>query len=159
MPNTWHAYIGDVHTNICHMKSLTSTIQHAAPYTHLKYITDQIQLPHSEYGSCSQHPVWAYHPNILHIYAKTQPTITSISHVIAKYVEDTNIPSKLGIYGQYYHTYIRDVGNIYIMYDITGTNYSTTSTVHIFDILLNKYGCHIPNTTNFAFLKKLITVP
>ena len=36
-------------------------------------------------------------PPFLHVYAKTQPTATSTSPVIAKYVQETNMPMKLDI--------------------------------------------------------------
>ena len=38
------------------------------------------------------------HPILLHTHAKTQPTAISTSPVIAKYVLETTMPAKLGIY-------------------------------------------------------------
>ena len=40
-------------------------------------------------------------PIVLHIYAITQPTATSTSHVTAKYALDTNTPTKLDVYAIY----------------------------------------------------------
>ena len=38
----------------------------------------------------------------LHVYAKTQPAAIYTSHGIARYVLETNIPIKLGIYAKYW---------------------------------------------------------
>ena len=39
-------------------------------------------------------------PTFLHRCATTQPTATHTFHVIAKYVLETNMPTKLGIYAK-----------------------------------------------------------
>ena len=41
-------------------------------------------------------------PMFLHIYTITQLTATSTSSVIAKYVPETNMSTKLGIYAKYF---------------------------------------------------------
>ena len=51
---------------------------------------------------------------VLHIYAKTESTATSTSHVSAKYVPETNMPIKLGIY------------DIYVLYTVVHTHTRTT---------------------------------
>ena len=53
---------------------------------YLTYNTEYIWLLHSKYRSHGQHAVWAYRPNILHIYTKTKPTATSTLKNFAKYV-------------------------------------------------------------------------
>ena len=56
---------------------------------------------HIAYVSHNQPNEWAYRPNILHIHSKTQLIAIHSCHVIAKYVLETNIPSKSGIYAKY----------------------------------------------------------
>ena len=51
---------------------------------------------------------WGYRPNIFHICAKTQPTTIHTSHIIAKYVLETNMPTRLGIYA-IYAKYLKDL--------------------------------------------------
>ena len=45
--------------------------------------------------------VYIYTPTGLHICAITQPTAIHTSHVIAKYVPETNMPTKLDIFAIY----------------------------------------------------------
>ena len=73
-------------------------------------------------------------PKLLHKYAKTQQTETSFSHVIAKYVPDRNLPTRLGENDKYVMSIYRGCMHIYAKYEVTGTNYSVRSTVHILDI-------------------------
>ena len=40
-------------------------------------------------------------PTFLHTCHKTQPTAINTTHVIVKYVPETNMPNKLGIYDIY----------------------------------------------------------
>ena len=52
----------------------------------------------------------------LHICAKTQPTAINTSHVIAKYVLVTGIPTKLGIYNIYAKYFINLYGKCIHIY-------------------------------------------
>ena len=56
----------------------------------------------------SQNAICTYKPNIF-VYAKTQPTATSASYNIPKYVPQTNMPIKWNIYA----TYIKYLTGIY----------------------------------------------
>ena len=91
------------HANIYmpHMRSLVSNMQLGVMYIYLANITEQIWLPHSKYSSHSQHAMWTYRPNILHLHVKIQPTATFISQVIAKYLPETYMHHKLDIYAIY----------------------------------------------------------
>ena len=42
--------------------------------------------------------------------------------------------------------------HIYVAYEVTGINHGIRSTVHIFDILLNKYSYNITNTVHTAYM-------
>ena len=54
-------------------------------------------------------------PVFLHIYVKTQPTVTSTSPVIAICVPETNMPIILGIYVNFLHENVEDM-NIYVQH-------------------------------------------
>ena len=45
----------------------------------------------------------------LHTYSQTQPNATFTSHTITKYVPETNMPTKLGIYAKYFTCILWDV--------------------------------------------------
>ena len=64
-----------------------------------------------------------------------QLTAIHTSHVIATYVLETNIPTKLGIYAIYakYLTYMEDV-YLCAIYEVTPINHVTMGTAHIFEI-------------------------
>ena len=66
-----------------------------------------------------------------------------MSCVIAKYVPETNMPTRLVMYTIYmtniWWAYIEDV---YTYMCPKYSNHVERSTVHIFAISLNKYGCH-----------------
>ena len=84
--------------------------------------------------SHNQHIKWLYGPNILLMCAKTQPTAINTSHVIAKYVLETNMPIKLGIYTKYLiDSYGRSI-HMCATYEVTSINHVTVSTVYILDI-------------------------
>ena len=82
------------------MKPMTSTIQQGALYTFVTYITEQICLPHSKYSSMANilngH---IYRLNIF-IYICHHNQLQIILHVIAKYMSETNMPTKLYIYAK-----------------------------------------------------------
>ena len=58
-------------------------------------------LLHFKHSSHGQHATWTCEPNMLHLFTKTQPTATSTSLIIAKYVPEIYLPTKLDIYTIY----------------------------------------------------------
>ena len=54
-------------------------------------------MPHCKCKSHSPNANRHIDPTVLHMCANTQPTSINTSHVIAKYVLETNIPIKLDI--------------------------------------------------------------
>ena len=56
------------------------------------------------------------HPTFLHVYAKTQPATKYTSHVIAKYVLETIIPTKWGIRAKYLIDFYGRYTDIYVLY-------------------------------------------
>ena len=82
------------------------------------------------------HIVYVSHTtNILNKYsANTQPSAIHASHVIAKNVLETKIPTKLAIYAKY----LMDLHGICIhicaTYEVTAINHMTIGTVYMFDI-------------------------
>ena len=84
----------------------------------------------------------------MHTTAKTLQTATFTTHVIAKYVPETDMPTKLGIYAKYLNgIYGRCICTTY---KVTAINHATRNTLHVYDISLNKYGFHIANVTQTA---------
>ena len=68
------------------------------------------------------------------MHAITQPTVINTSHVIAKCVLETYMPTKLGIYATYLiYLFGRSI-HTYARYEVTEINHVTMATVHIFDI-------------------------
>ena len=58
-------------------------------------------------------------------------------YAIAKYVSETNIPTKLGVYAIYDKYFMANMGIYtykYATYKVTGITCATRSTIHIFNI-------------------------
>ena len=90
MPYIWHAYMGDECNiyAICEATAITRSTVHIFDITLNKHGCHTLHIAHTANmldGNID--------PTFLHIYAKTQPTATSPLHVIAKYVQETNIPA------------------------------------------------------------------
>ena len=101
------------------MKSLVLTMQQGVLYTCLTYTTMETWLPHSKYSSHGQHAKWYVDSALLHIYAKTKPTTICTSHMIAKYVPETNMPVKWGtcsIHAKYLTHIYRMYAHIFTKY-------------------------------------------
>ena len=56
-------------------------------------ISEQIWLPHSKYSLIGHMVNRHINPTFLHMFTKTQPTTISNTHVTAKYMPETNIPT------------------------------------------------------------------
>ena len=78
-----------------HVKSLAPTIWQGVLYTYLTYFTEQIWMPHPNIAQMANMLNGHIYPILLHRYTKTQPTAVSTSPVIAKYVLERNMPTKL----------------------------------------------------------------
>ena len=73
----------------------------------------------------------------LHMCATAQPTAIHSSHVITKYVLETNVPNKLAILSLFAKYLIDLYGrciHIYATYEVAAINHVTVGTVHIFDM-------------------------
>ena len=113
MPNTCHAYRGNVYRYIYHIWSHWHQPYSRAHCAHIWHISLNkngchiINIAHMNnmlYGHTD--------PIFLHIYAKTQPTAIIIYHVIVIYVPEINMSIKLDIYAIYSQdicTYLGDV--------------------------------------------------
>ena len=90
--------------DICICVPLPSTMQQGAMCTYLKYIIDKYGYHNANIAHIANMLNKHKHPTFLHQYAKTQPTVAYTSHVISKYVLETNIPPDWGylraIYGE-----------------------------------------------------------
>ena len=62
-----------------------------------------------------------------------QPNVIHNSSIIAKYVLETNMQTKVGIYAIYAKYMIDLYENVYT-YEVTAINHVTVGTVHIFDM-------------------------
>ena len=68
-----------------------------------------------------------------------------------KYVPEINMPTKLGIYAKFYHTYSGDVCTcIFHIRHHWHQPFNKVHCIYILHILLNMYGFHIPNTAHTA---------
>ena len=65
-------------------------------YKYFTNITKQIWWPHWKYSPHSQHAKWASKPNSFAYLCQTQLTGPYTSHAVAKYVAETNAPTKFG---------------------------------------------------------------
>ena len=76
------------------------------------------------------------HPTVLYIYGKIQPTPPDISHIIAKYVPETNLSLKCHIC-QLLHVQIsNNYVSTYTLYEINVFDNVTMNTgIHTFDII------------------------
>ena len=63
--------------------------------------TEEIWLLYCKYDSHSHCAKQTYTTNLLHISTKITPNATDTSHIIAKYVLETNMPYKCHIYVKY----------------------------------------------------------
>ena len=77
----------------------------------LTYVTEQKCLQYCTYNSHRHYAKWAYIHSHLPICTKIQPTTTVTSHIIAKYVPETNMPLKCHIYAisQLVHVQMSDI--------------------------------------------------
>ena len=89
----------------------------------------------------------------LHICTKTQPAEIHTSCVNAKYVLDTYMPTKLGIYAKYLRLTGKSVYT-YLCYIRSHCNqpYYSEHCTHISHASLKKYGCHTAHTCPTAQL-------
>ena len=77
---------------------------------------------------------WHIDTSFLHICAKTQQTAIYTSHVIAKYVLETYMPTRFSIYVKYFDTFMEDVyTNMWHIWSHLNQP-CDNGTVHIFDI-------------------------
>ena len=81
-----------------HVTTSTSDIIHRLHFMLLAYNTQQIFLPHCKYRSHCLPLYWLIHTTVEHLYAKTQLTTMSDSHVIAIYVPEIHITAKFHVY-------------------------------------------------------------
>ena len=101
--------------HICHIWSQWHQSFNKEHCIHIICITEQRWLPHSKYSLHSQHVIWTYRHNILHLSGKTQWSASTTSSLIHKHVPKTNMPTKFGIYaihGQY-PMYIYEVCKVF----------------------------------------------
>ena len=95
-------------------------------------------------------------PTVLYIYAKAEPTETSASQVIAKYVSEIKMPTKFGIYIPSFTEYLTCIYgafiHIYGTYKATGINHAT-GVLHMYLTHITEYGCHI---TNIAHMDNML---
>ena len=73
-------------------------------------------------------------PKILFIYVQTQPTAMCASHVIAKYVPETNISTTLDICHIFDSHIQRMYTLIYAIYGVNDINHATQTAVQLFDL-------------------------
>ena len=96
-----YLYRGCIHIYNQHVKSLALAIQLGALYTYLTYALNKYDcyIPNIPYIVNMLNGL--IDPKVLYKCATTQPTATCTSHIVTKFVPDTNMPTKLGIYNIY----------------------------------------------------------
>ena len=148
IPKCKHSYC--THTYTCMHPYMCMCVITWAPCRHLllkKYDWHIAYLSHTA-NILNGH----IEPTFLLICAETQLTAIHTSHVIAKHMLETNMPTNLGIYAKYL-IYMEDV-YAYMSYIWSHCNQPCDNghCTHIWHISLNKYGCHIAHICSSALL-------
>ena len=106
-----------------------------SPNMYLTYITKPIRLPHCTYVSHCHYVKWVYSPYIFAYIYQNTTNCTAASHIIPKYVTETNMPFNCQMYQLLCVQMLDNYASIYALYELTKIKCITKSTgINTFNI-------------------------
>ena len=120
---------GCIHLYMLHMNSLASAMWRGALYEYLTYINEQIGLKHVNIAQLDNMLYWHMDPTFC-IYMSKHNQLQHL-HIIDKYVPETKMPKKLGMYAKYFMSIYVSYTHSYATYGVIGRNHASKNIVHM----------------------------